>query len=267
VRASHGVIGLIAHPGAGTRPGLHPVNAAGADRSRHSHGHEFSDLPAAPPGPGEPTLMTLAGPATALNALRSVGGAGDISNAVMWLAFCESRYVTGVALPSTPHSHQVGPGRIAMSNGSFETVAAARPVPRKQPAEIGVLVDRGRVGAGRHADGQRGGVRRTGIHPARGGLPAKRDLATNGAGPARCPFAGDLLADGCSRAPRREVAVAARGEPGTAVGLSSFAASRSRRSWRPTPRPSSRCTGSAAATRWRRGERARAAGRRAIITL
>jgi hypothetical protein len=43
--------------------------------------------------------------------------------------------------------------------------------------EVGVLVGGGRVGAGRDAEGQRGGVRRTGVHPARGGLPAKRDLA------------------------------------------------------------------------------------------
>jgi NAD(P)-dependent dehydrogenase (short-subunit alcohol dehydrogenase family) len=43
-----------AHPGAGARAGFHPGQCTGADRSRHSDGHEFSDLPAAPPGPGEP---------------------------------------------------------------------------------------------------------------------------------------------------------------------------------------------------------------------
>jgi glutamate synthase domain-containing protein 2 len=37
---------------------------------------------------------------------------------------------------------------------------------QKAAAEVGVLVDRGRLGAGRDADGQRGGVRRTGAADA-----------------------------------------------------------------------------------------------------
>src|SRR5712671_4716915 len=86
---------------------------------------------------------------------------------------------------------------------------------QKTAAEIGVLVDRGRVGAGRHADGQRGGVRRTGVHPARRRTARPAGPGHDGAGPAGV-HAGDLLPGrGAGRAPRRRGRGRPRGrEPG-----------------------------------------------------
>jgi NAD(P)-dependent dehydrogenase (short-subunit alcohol dehydrogenase family) len=47
-----------------------------------------------------PTADDLVGPAAALNALPIPWvESADISNAVLWLASDEARYVTGVALP------------------------------------------------------------------------------------------------------------------------------------------------------------------------
>src|SRR6266567_303772 len=86
---------------------------------------------------------------------------------------------------------------------------------QKTAAEIGVLVDRGRVGAGRDADGQRGGVRRTGVHPARRRTARQAGPGHDGAGPAGV-HASDLLPDrGAGGAPRRRGRGRPRGcEPG-----------------------------------------------------
>jgi len=135
-------------------------------------------------GPGRrPALNAPADPLGGAGRHQQRGGCG--------LASDEARYVTGVALPvDARHSHQIGPGRIAMSNRWFEDGGRGAAPCQKTAAEIGVLVDRGRLGAGHHAEGQRGGVRRNWGSPRarRGTARQAGNLATTVLGPAGVPW-------------------------------------------------------------------------------
>src|SRR5258708_29064142 len=121
------------------------------------------------------------------------------------------------------HSHQVGPGRIAMSSGWFETVAAAQRRARKQlPKSVYWSIVAGSEQGATLKDNV-AAFGELGFTPHAGGLPAKRDLATTVLGqpvsmPVICSPTGVQAVH-----PDGEVAVArAAASRGTAVGLSSF---------------------------------------------
>src|SRR6185437_5536309 len=121
------------------------------------------------------------------------------------------------------HSHQVGHGRLAMSNGWFETVAVAQRRARKQlPKSVYWSIVAGSKQGATLKDNV-AAFGELGFTPHAGGLPAKRDLATTVLGqpvsmPVICSPTGVQAVH-----PDGEVAVArAAANRGTAVGLSSF---------------------------------------------
>ena len=91
-----------ADAGAGAGPGHDPGQLGAPDQRRHRHDPERGDLRAVRAGPGrqDRTKERLAERFQALNALPIPWVEPvDISNAVLWLASDEARYVTGVTLP------------------------------------------------------------------------------------------------------------------------------------------------------------------------
>ena len=141
-----------------------------------------------------------------------------------------------------------------MSSGWFETVAVAQRRARKQlPKSVYWSIVAGSEQGATLKDNV-AAFGELGFTPHAGGLPAKRDLATTVLGqPVSMPVICSPTGVQAVR-PDGEVAVArAAANRGTAVGLSSFGNKPVEEVVGPTPRRSSRCTGSAAARRWRRG--------------
>ena len=100
VAASHGVIGLmrtLALEGAVDFIRVNALAPTAVDTPMVMNSATYRLLR---PDLENPTADDLAGPATALNALPIPWvEPADISNAVLWLASDEARYVTGMTLP------------------------------------------------------------------------------------------------------------------------------------------------------------------------
>jgi L-lactate dehydrogenase (cytochrome)/glycolate oxidase len=154
-----------------------------------------------------------------------------------------------------------------MSNGWFETVAVAQRRARKQlPKSVYWSIVAGSEQGATLKDNV-AAFGELGFAPHAGGPPAKRDLATTVLGqpvspPVICSPTGVQAVH-----PDGEVAVArAAANRAPRWDSARSAASRSKRSWRPTPRRSSRCTGvGGRAEMETRVERARAAGAVGLI--
>ena len=99
VSAKHGVVGLDAHPRHGARAGADPCQQHPSDPGRHGHDPEPVDLQPVH-GKKDATKDDFAAASRQVIALpipwvESV----DISNALLFLASDEARYITGVPLP------------------------------------------------------------------------------------------------------------------------------------------------------------------------
>ena len=141
-----------------------------------------------------------------------------------------------------------------MSSGWFETVAAAQRRAKKQlPKSVYWSIVAGSEQGATLKDNV-AAFGELGFTPHAGGLPAERDLATTVLGQ-RVSMPVILSPTGVQAVhPDGEVAVArAAANRGIAVGLSSFGSKPVEQVAAANPRRSSRCTGSAAAPRWRRG--------------
>ena len=100
VSASHGVIGLMRTLALELAPDFIRVNALAPTAVDTPMVMNSATYRLLRPDLENPTADDLAGPAAALNALPIPWVEPvDISNAVLWLASDEARYVTGVALP------------------------------------------------------------------------------------------------------------------------------------------------------------------------
>ena len=100
VSASHGVIGLMRTLALELAPDFIRVNALAPTAVDTPMVMNSATYRLLRPDLENPTADDMAGPAAALNALPIPWVEPvDISNAVLWLASDEARYVTGVALP------------------------------------------------------------------------------------------------------------------------------------------------------------------------
>jgi (+)-trans-carveol dehydrogenase len=100
VAANHGVIGLMRTLALELAADFIRVNALAPTAVDTPMVMNSATYRLLRPDLENPTADDLAGPATALNALPIPWVEPvDISNAVLWLASDEARYVTGVALP------------------------------------------------------------------------------------------------------------------------------------------------------------------------